>query len=134
MNIPIITEDMLRKWMKGVKEKFDIEIEVLEPGNARGTLPLQGQPRNHYGIPFGGVLFNLADNTAGMAFMSAGGNGVTASASVSFMRAAAPKAEKLICHASVKKSGRKLYYVSAEISDDTGQTLTDFDFIFANVP
>ena len=126
-------EDIIQTASMELFEKFGIVYTDARNGTACGELILQPEHRNLYGIPYGGILFNLADNTAGMAFLSAGGNGVTVSGNVSYLRGANPATEKLVCQASVKKSGKKLFFVSAEVLDDSNYLLSEYMFIFTNL-
>lgn len=126
-------EKLISVAKQDILEKFGITFPLVEDGKARGELTLRPEHRNHYGIPFGGIVFNLADNTCGMAFLSAGGNGVTVSGSVNFLRGADPKAEKLICEAEVRKTGKHLFFIDAEISDDFGTVLSEYSFVFTNL-
>lgn len=128
-----ITEHRIQEASKEILEKFGIHFSSVKDGSACGELSLQPEHRNLYGIPYGGILFNLADNTAGMAFLSAGGNGVTVSGNVSYLRGATPETEKLVCRATVKKSGKKLFFVSAEVLDDSNALLSEYMFIFTNL-
>ena len=128
----MINAETLEKAKKDILEKFNIEIVKAESGKAVCELRLLEGHVNFYGIPYGGVLFNLADITAGIAYLSAGGNGITLSGHVDFMRGAR-NAEKLICCAEVTKSGKKFFFLSASIEDDKKETLCKFSFIFANV-
>ena len=74
---PKNSEDAISVAKQVIWEKFGISFSTVENGTACGELTLNPRYLNFYGVPFGGILFNLADNTAGMAFLSAGGNGVT---------------------------------------------------------
>ena len=118
--------------IKQINKHFNINFLKAENGEAVAELALEEQHKNLFNIPYGGVLFNLADCTTGMAFISLGRPGVTVSASVNFMRGS-QAASKLICKAKVKRGGRKLFFVEAEISDDNGTVLSDFDFIFSTL-
>ena len=89
--------------------------------------------RNFYHVPYGAVLFNLADNTAGMAYLSTGGNGVTVSGNVNYLRGAAPEAMELRSRAKVIKRGRKLCFINAEVEDDLGNLLSTYSFVFSNI-
>ena len=68
-----------------------------------------------------------------MAFLSAGGNGITVSGNVSYYRGADPGAESLICRARVVKRGSRLYFVNADVEDLSGRLLSSYSFIFTNV-
>ncbi len=118
---------------KEIMEKFRISFSELKDGSAAATVRILPEDRNFYGIPYGGFLFNLADNTAGMAFLSAGGNGVTVSGNVSYYRGADPEEELLTCRAKVVKQGGKLFFVNADGEDTAGRLLSSYSFIFTNL-
>ena len=118
---------------KEIMEKFGISFSELKDGSAVASVRILPKDRNFYGIPYGGFLFNLADNTAGMAFLSAGGNGITVSGYVSYYRGADPEAESLICRARVVKQGRNLFFVNADVEDASGRLLSSYSFIFTNL-
>ena len=128
-----IDEKRIQEAQQEMQNKFGIVFSAVENGNACGELILQTQHRNLYGIPYGGIMFNLADNTAGMAFLSAGGNGITVNGNVNYLRGASAEAERLICQASVKKAGRRLFFLSAEVSDNYGTVLSEYSFVFTNL-
>lgn len=126
-------EERIQRAGRELFDKFGIVYTEVKDGTACGELELQPQHRNLYGIPYGGFLFTLADNTAGMAFLSAGGNGVTVSGNVNYLRGAVPETEKLICRAKVKKAGGRLFFVSAEIFDNRDVLLSEYSFVFTNL-
>ena len=115
-----------------INKHFNIKFIKAENGEAIGELELEERHKNLFNIPYGGILFNLADCTTGMAFISLGRPGVTVSATANFMRGS-QNTSKLICKAKVKRGGRKLFFVRAEIEDDEGVILSDFDFIFSTL-
>ena len=118
---PANSEEAIRMGLEDIQEKFGIRFIVIR------------KDRNFYNVPYGAVMFNLADNTAGMAYLSAGGNGVTASGNVNYLRGADPEAQKLICHAKVIKRGKKLCFITAEVEDDFNNLLSTYSFVFANI-
>lgn len=126
-------EKRIQEARQEIQGKFGICFSEAENGTACGEMSIQPQHRNLYGIPYGGVMFNLADNTAGMAFLSAGGNGITVSGNVNYLRGASPEADKLICLAKIKKAGKRLFFVSAEITDNFGTLLSEYSFVFTNL-
>lgn len=130
---PKSSEEAMRIGQHDLAEKYGITFSNVADGFACGELELKPMLRNFYGVPYGGVMYHLADNTAGMAFLSMGGNGVTVNGSVNYLRGAKPEAKKLICRASVKKSGRKLFFVSAEVLDDFENLLSEYMFVFTNL-
>ena len=126
-------KERIQRASRELFDKFGIVYTEVKDGTACGELELQPQHRNLYGIPYGGFLFTLADNTAGMAFLSAGGNGVTGSGNVNYLRGASPDAKRLVCHATVKKPGRRLFFIDAEVSDEFGNVLSEYSFVFTNI-
>ncbi len=106
-------------------------IEIGE-GRAVSELELQEYHFNPYGIPYGGVLFTMADDTSGVAFLSAGGNGVTINGHVDYLRGARD-AEKLICTAKVRKAGKKIFFIDADIVNEKEEDLCRFKFVFFNM-
>ena len=118
--------------------KSDIEcktgfrfVEIGE-GRAVSELELQEYHFNPYGIPYGGVLFTMADDTSGVAFLSAGGNGVTINGHVDYLRGSRD-AQKLICTAKVRKAGRRIFYIDADIINEKEEDLCRFKFVFFNM-
>ena len=118
--------------------KNDIECKTgfrfvkIEEGIAVSELELHEEHFNPYGIPYGGVLFTMADDTAGVAFLSAGGNGVTVNGHVDYLRGSRD-AEKLICTAKVRKAGRRIFYIDADIVNEKALDLCRFKFVFLNL-
>lgn len=131
-NKPATSKEAIESGLLDIASKFGIQFQNIGNGEAVSELALTEAHRNMYGIPYGGVLFNLADNTAGMAFLSAGGFGVTVSGSANFFRGARPDVKKLTCRAQVRKGGRRMFFVAAEILDENGTVLSDYTFLFAN--
>ena len=130
---PANSEEAIRMGLEDIQEKFGIRFTRIGDGETEAFAPLMPKDRNFYNVPYGAVMFNLADNTAGMAYLSAGGNGVTASGNVNYLRGADPAAQKLICHAKVIKRGKKLYFITAEVEDDFDKLLSTYSFVFANI-
>ena len=131
--VPADSAEVIRIARKEILEKFGISFSELKDGSAVATVRILPEHRNFYGIPYGGFLFNLADNTAGMAFLSAGGNGITVSGNVSYYRGADPEEELLICRARVVKRGSRLYFVNADVEEPSGRLLSSYSYIFTNV-
>ncbi len=123
---------MNAKHVEHIRDDFGITFSKVEDGEAQGELKLKAVHMNLFGIPYGGVLFHLADLTSGQAFFSAGGHGVTVSANADFMRSNRAT-EKLICKAKTTRRGKRLFFVDARIEDDDGMELCKFSFIFSNI-
>lgn len=89
-----INHEALKTLKDDIECKTGFRFIKIENGIAISELDLQEYHFNPYGIPYGGVLFTMADDTAGVAFISAGGNGVTVNGHVDYLRGAR-NAEKL---------------------------------------
>lgn len=115
-----------------IEAKTGFSFVKVEDGVAVSELELQEYHFNPYGIPYGGVLFTMADDTAGVAFLSAGGNGVTVNGHVDYLRGTRD-AQKLICTAKVRKAGRRIFYIDADIINEKQEDLCRFKFVFLNI-
>lgn len=133
-----MTEDILGSAQALEILKADIEHKTglnfisINDGIAISELELREEHLNPYGIPYGGVLFTMADDTSGVAFLSAGGNGVTVNGHVDYLRGSRD-AEKLICTAKVRKAGRRIFYIDADIVNEKELDLCRFKFVFLNM-
>ncbi len=112
-------------------ERFGIRYLRAENGEAEAELRLGEADFNAMGLPFGGILFNLADCTAGAAHRSLGSIGMTVSGEARFLRGAR-EAKRLICRARARKEGRSLGFVDASVEDENGTELAAFSFLFVN--
>ena len=130
---PKNSEEAIRMGLEDIGSKFGIRFSKVEDGEAEASAPLMSKDRNFYNVPYGAVLFNLADNTAGMAYLSTGGNGVTVSGNVNYLRGADPEAKELHSRARVIKRGRKLCFINAEVEDDLGNLLSTYSFVFSDI-
>ena len=115
-----------------IENKTGFSFVRIDNGVAVSELELQEYHVNPYGIPYGGVLFTMADDTAGVAFLSAGGNGVTVNGHVDYLRGSRD-AQKLICTAKVLKAGRRIFYIDADIVNEKEEDLCRFKFVFINI-
>ncbi len=115
-----------------IENKTGFSFVRIDNGVAVSELELQEYHVNPYGIPYGGVLFTMADDTAGVAFLSAGGNGVTVNGHVDYLRGSRD-AQKLICTAKVRKAGRRIFYIDADIINEKDEDLCRFKFVFINL-
>ena len=127
-----INYEALKKLRDDIECKTGFKFVKVENGIAVSELDLQEEHFNPYGIPYGGVLFTMADDTAGVAFLSAGGNGVTVNGHVDYLRGARD-AQKLICTAKVRKAGRRIFYIDADIVNEKDLDLCRFKFVFINL-
>ena len=127
-----VNYEALKKLRDDIECKTGFKFVKIENGIAVSELDLEEEHFNPYGIPYGGVLFTMADDTAGGAFLSAGGNGVTVNGLVDYLRGAR-NAEKLICTAKVRKAGRRIFYIDADIVNEKDLDLCRFKFVFINL-
>ncbi|MBQ3646750.1 MAG: PaaI family thioesterase [Synergistaceae bacterium] len=127
-----INYEALNKLKNDIEHKTGFRFIKIEDGIAVSELNLSEEHFNPYGIPYGGVLFTMADDTAGIAFLSAGGNGVTVNGHVDYLRGSRD-AQKLICTAKVRKAGRRIFYIDADIVNEKDLDLCRFKFVFINL-
>lgn len=128
----IFSQNALKILTEDIEKKAGFTFLHIGDGKAVSELVLQEEHMNPYGIPYGGVLFTMADDTSGVAFLSAGGNGVTVNGHVDYLRGSRD-AEKLICTAKVLKAGRRIFYIDADIENEKGLDLCRFNFVFMNL-
>lgn len=102
-------------------------------GFTRAELPLKPEHMNFMGIIFGGLMYNLADLTAGVAFLTKGGFGPTVSGDMQFINNAA-NISVLICEANVVKYGQRLCFIKADLMDENRRLLAQGNYVFCNVP
>ena len=127
-----INHEALKILKDDIECKTGFKFVKIEDGLAVSELELEEEHFNPYGIPYGGVLFTMADDTAGVAFISAGGVGVTVCGHVDYLRGSRD-AQKLICTAKVLKAGRRIHYIDADIVNEKGLDLCRFKFTFINL-
>ncbi|MBQ7560041.1 MAG: PaaI family thioesterase [Synergistaceae bacterium] len=127
-----VNYEALNKLKNDIECKTGFRFIKIEDGIAVSELELEEEHFNPYGIPYGGVLFTMADDTSGVAFLSAGGNGVTVNGHVDYLRGSRD-AQKLICTAKVRKAGRRIFYIDADIVNEKGLDLCRFKFVFINL-
>lgn len=100
-----------------------IRLVDLDDGMARVELDLQPESLNIWNVPHGGVIFTLADVATGTAALAARMEScLTVQANVDFIAAAAPTG-RLTCVGRVLRSGRKVCFCEAEITDEREELL-----------
>lgn len=104
-----------------------IAVTRIEPGLAQGELRAGPNSINPHGMIHGGAMATLADTVAGCCACSKGGQCVTASSSMEFLR---PARGDLFCEATPKKLGRKLSVIQVSIADRLGKTVATGTFTF----
>ena len=115
--------------LRDVKGKFGLDFTEVKKGYACSRLLVQKKHLNAFGICYGTFLFNLADITAGVAFLSMAGFGPTLTGNISFMKGA-KEGDTLICTAFVPKHGKRISFCTAEIRTTDGQLIAKTDFTY----
>ena len=124
-------EATTRQIEERVFDRFGIRYLRAENGEAEAEIELREADFNAMGLPFGGIMFNLADCTAGAAHRSMGCIGMTISSESRFLRGVR-NAKKLVCRAAIRKEGKSLGFVDASVADEKGTELAAFSFTFVN--
>lgn len=104
-----------------------IRVTHVEPGLARGELRAGPNSVNPHGMVHGGAMATLADTVAGCCACSRGGQCVTSSSTMEFLR---PAQGDLLCEATPKKLGSRLSVVQVVITDTRGKTVATGTFTF----
>ena len=99
-------------------------LDELTEEYAVTSLTLNSSHKNANGGIMGGVTFTLAD----FAFAALSNNlhMPTVAQQVSINYLGAPKGEKLIARAVIKKSGRSSTIINVDVTDDTGRDIAQF--------
>ena len=110
------------------KDRFATEngivLDELTEEYAVTSVILNDSHKNANGGIMGGVMFTLAD----FAFAALSNNihMPTVAQQVSINYLGAPKGEKLIAKAALKKSGRSSTIINVDVVDDTGRDIAQF--------
>lgn len=104
-----------------------IELIHVEPGLAQGVLWAGPASLNPEGLVHGGAIATLADTVAGCCACSTGGDCVTSSSSLEYLR---PAQGDLFCEATPKKLGRKLSVIQVVIVNTEDKTVATGTFTF----
>ncbi|USF25786.1 hypothetical protein N510_000698 [Firmicutes bacterium ASF500] len=99
----------------------------MEPGLAQGVLWAGPTSLNPEGLVHGGAIATLADTVAGCCACSTGGDCVTSSSSLEYLR---PAQGDLFCEATPKKLGRKLSVIQVVIVNTEDKTVATGTFTF----
>lgn len=104
-----------------------IALTHAQPGLTRGVLRAGPNSVNPEGHIHGGAIATLADTIAGCCACSRGGDCVTSSSSLEYLR---PAVGDLFCEATPKKMGRRLSVIQVVITDTSGKTVATGTFTF----
>lgn len=106
-----------------------VEPREMERDRMVFALTLTEGLLNPYGMAHGGVLFSLADNTAGMAARGDGRSYVTLSSSFNFLQPGRA-GDTIRAQAIVRRRGRATCYVDVDILDSGGALLASGNSVF----
>jgi len=104
-----------------------IELTYVEPGLTRGVLRAGPNSFNPEGHIHGGAIATLADTVGGCCACSTGGDCVTSSCSIEYLR---PATGDLFCEATPKKLGRQLSVIQVSVTDTQGKLVATGTFTF----
>ena len=105
-----------------------VTVTRVEPGRAEGILEVGPNSINPHGNVHGGALATLADTVGGCCACSKGGQCVTASSTMEFLRPA--WGGRIYCEATPKKLGRKLSVIQVTLTDEQEKVVATGTFTF----
>lgn len=115
----------------------ELGIRHVDAGDGSATVEVDAGDRhlNRAGTVHGGVIASLADSAMGAAVSSDGDDEdrrpATIELKVSYLEPGQPG--RLTCTATVRKSGRTITIVEAEVHDDAGETIALATATFTSV-
>ena len=121
---------------KGLNGRLGFDLAEWREGFARVTVDLDERHENRQGGIHGGVTAALIDAATGFCGIyepdpdKRRGN-VTVSLTVNYT--GRPKGTRLTCTAEVLRSGRRIYFASALVHDDTGNLIASAEAVYAYV-
>ena len=131
-----ITDTDATEFARGLNGRLGFELIEWRDGFARVTVDLDERHENRQGGIHGGVTAALIDAATGFCGIyepdpaRRRGN-VTVSLNVSFT--GRPKGTRLTCTAEVLRAGRRFYFASARVHDDTGGLIASGEAVYAYV-
>ena len=120
----------------GLNGLLGFRLVEWREGFARVTVDLDERHRNRQGGLHGGVTATLVDAATGYCGIyepdpeKRRGN-VTVSLNVNFV--SRPRGASLTCTAETIRAGRRLYFASAQVHDDTGNLIASAEAVYAYV-
>ena len=121
---------------KGLNGELGFRLVEWRKGFARVSVDLDHRHGNRQGGLHGGVTAALIDAATGFCGIyepdprKRRGN-VTVSLNVNFL--SRPRGACLICTAKTIRTGRRLYFASAEVHDETGNLIASAEAVYAYV-
>lgn len=124
---------LLEKTKKITEKNVGIQFLEIHDGFARAEMQLKPEHYNFMGGIYGGILYHVADVTAGAAFMSAGGLGVTAAGDMQYLHGT-HGSKTLFCEGKVLKYGSHISFAQAELMDENRTVFARGTFTFYQMP
>ena len=121
---------------RGLNGQLGFRLVEWREGFARVDVDLDERHKNRQGGLHGGVTAALVDAATGYCGIyepdpeKRRGN-VTVSLNVNFV--SRPKGASLICTAETIRAGRRIYFASAQVHDDTGSLIASAEAVYAYV-
>ena len=121
---------------RGLNGRLGFRVVEWREGFARVEVDLDERHENRQGGLHGGVTAALVDAATGFCGIydtdpaKRRGN-VTVSLNVNFT--GRPKGRRLICTSELLRAGRRLYFASAQVHDDTGILVASAEAVYAYV-
>lgn len=106
-----------------------IKVVEIKEGYARTEVEIDDSHINPMGAAHGGLIFSLADVTAGSCANSFGNKASTLNSTMNFF-APAMKGRKLIGESKLLKNGRTVKVIDVEIKDDLNKMVARGTFSF----
>ena len=131
-----MTDSDAHGFTRGLNGRLGFELTEWREGFAKVTVDLDERHENRQGGIHGGVTAALIDATTGFCGIyepdpeKRRGN-VTVSLSVNYT--GRPKGTRLTCTAEVLRAGRRFYFASSRVHDDTGNLIASGEAVYAYV-
>ncbi len=109
-----------------------LTIMEIREGYSRSCLPVRDMHMNPVGSVHGGVMFTMADTTAGSAASSHGTAVTTLDSTIHFLRPGL-HTDCLYAEATEVKHGKRVSVYQVEVTDDRGELLATATFTFASL-
>ena len=125
-----------QEFTRGLNGRLGFELVEWREGFARVTVDLDERHANRQGGIHGGVTAALIDAATGFCGIyepdpeKRRGN-VTVSLNVNYT--GRPKGNRLTCTAEVLRAGRRFYFASARVHDDTANLIASGEAVYAYV-
>jgi len=115
-------EDIFTRNVKDMEEKFGCKFTLLTKEEVISELEISDSHRNVMNLVYGGIVYNLADISAGTAFYINGVMGPTVSGTINYLNGT-KNVTKLICHSQCIRRGNTISFVESNIYNETEDTL-----------